>query len=165
MLNVIAAASRIVSRLALWFSGAGLIAMTGVIFWQVIARYGFNASPAWAEQVALVLMIWIVFFAAAAGVREGFHIRITAGVDVAPASIQKPLKITAHLVVAAFGLALAVWGGELVLKTWGHIMPAIGISRGLAYAPAPISGVLMVLFALEQAVATMMNRKVAATWS
>jgi TRAP-type C4-dicarboxylate transport system permease small subunit len=161
----IAAISRMVSLLALWFSGAGLIVMTGIIFWQVVSRYGFNASPAWAEQSALILMIWFVFFAGAAGVREGFHIRIVAGVNALPERLSRPVRVLAELVIAVFGLALAVWGGELVIRTWDHTVPALGISRGLAYSPAPISGALIFFFALEQAFAAATNRKVAPQWS
>ena len=55
------------SEIAKWSAGAGLLLMTGIVAWQVFARYVLNASPAWAEQAALLLMIWYVFFAAAAG--------------------------------------------------------------------------------------------------
>ena len=65
-----------ISRYTRWFACAVLMVMTAIIGWQVFARYVLNASPAWAEQAALLLMIWYVLFAAAAGVREGFHIRI-----------------------------------------------------------------------------------------
>ena len=161
----LAALSRLVSRVALWFSAAGLVAMTAIISWQVVARYGFNASPAWAEQAALILMIWFVFFAGAAGVREGFHIRIAAGVDALPATLGRAVRVVALLVIAAFGLGLAVWGGELVVRTWQHTVPALGISRGLAYSPAPVSGVLMMFFALEQVAATLAGRTVDPSWN
>lgn len=69
--------SRILSQISLWFSAAGLLGMTGIIGWQVFARYVLNAAPAWTEQAALFLMLWFILFAAAAGVREGFHIKIS----------------------------------------------------------------------------------------
>jgi TRAP-type C4-dicarboxylate transport system permease small subunit len=47
--------SRMISRATLMLAGVGLLAMTGIIGWQVFARYVLNASPAWAEQAALVL--------------------------------------------------------------------------------------------------------------
>ena len=56
----------------------GLVAMTLIAGWQVFGRYVLNSSPSWSEQAALTLMIWYVSLAAAAGVREGFHIRIAA---------------------------------------------------------------------------------------
>jgi TRAP-type C4-dicarboxylate transport system permease small subunit len=45
---------------------------------------------------------------------------------------------------------MAVWGGELVARTWSHEIPTLGLPRGIAYLPLPIAGALMALFALEQ---------------
>lgn len=108
-----------------------------------------NASPSWSEQASLVLMIWYVSFAAAAGVKEGFHIRISALVNALPAGPQKLINIGAQLVVALVGVAMAVWGGELITRTWEHVIPTLGIPRGAAYLPLPVSGALITLFALE----------------
>lgn len=160
-----ATASRWASIIALWFSGLGLMAMTAIIFWQVIARYVLNDSPSWSEQTALILMIWIVFFAGAAGVREGFHIRIEAATNAAPPAVGRFMRLGAQLVIAGFGLALAIWGTELVIRTWDHSVPALGISRGLAYSPAPLSGLLILLFALEQLAAIVHGREVTPEWN
>lgn len=135
---------------ALLHAGAvGLIVMTAIIGWQVFGRFVLNDSPAWAEQLALVLMIWYVFFAAAAGVREGFHIRILVVQSALPPLGRRMLSFIAHLIVGLSGIALLVWGGELVARTWSHVIPTLGLPRGVAYLPLPLSGVLMALFAVE----------------
>lgn len=136
-----------------WSPGAiGLIAMTLIIGWQVFARYVLNASPSWSEQASLVLMIWYVSFAAAAGVKEGFHIRIGALSKALPEPWAKALDTLAQAIVALVGVAMAVWGGELILRTWDHVIPTLGIPRGAAYLPLPVSGALIALFALENIV-------------
>ncbi len=145
MRRVNSAASAILLR-----AGAiGLIAMTAIIGWQVFGRYLLNSSPAWAEQTALVLMIWYVFFAAAAGVREGFHIRILAMESVLPPGGRRAMRFIAHLVVGFSGVAIAIWGGELVARTWSHVIPTLGLPRGVAYLPVPLSGVLIAIFTIE----------------
>lgn len=128
---------------------AGLVLMAAIIGWQVFGRYVMGASPSWAEQAALILMIWYVFFAAAAGVREGFHIRIVALQSAVPAKVAVILRVAAHLIVGGCGLALAIWGSELVARTWSHVIPTLFIPRGLAYLALPLSGALMTLFVLE----------------
>ena len=133
----------------LYVGAAGLILMTAVIGWQVFGRFVLNSSPSWAEQLALVLMIWFVFFAAAAGVREGFHIRILALESALSPRNQSRMRLAAHLVVGASGIAIAIWGGELVARTWGHVIPTLGLPRGFAYLPLPLSGVLMAFFTIE----------------
>ena len=153
------------STIARWFAGAGLLLMTLIIAWQVFARYVLNASPAWAEQLALLLMIWYVMFAAAAGVREGFHIRISVIADAFSGNAKKAVNIVAQSTVAIFGIAMAAWGTELALATWAHVIPTLGLPRGVAYIPIPLSGLLICGFALERIVAEVRDREVTSTWN
>jgi TRAP-type C4-dicarboxylate transport system permease small subunit len=45
---------------------------------------------------------------------------------------------------------MLIWGGDLVLRTWGHVIPSLGLPRGLAYLGMPIAGLLIFLFSLER---------------
>ncbi|WNO54812.1 TRAP transporter small permease [Stakelama saccharophila] len=137
------------SNFMLAAGAVGLILMTAIIGYQVFGRYVLHSSPSWAEEASLILMIWYVFFAAAAGVRERFHIRITALENAVPAHVRRPMRWFVHTVVALAGLSLAIWGTELVCLTWEHEIPTLGLSRGVAYLPLPLSGVLMILFSIE----------------
>lgn len=134
----------------LYVGAAGLVLMTVIVGWQVFGRYVLNSSPSWSEQASLTLMIWYVSFAAAAGVREGFHIRIVAVENAAPPRVAKSMRILSNCAVGLCGLAMAFWGGELVIRTWSHVIPSLGISRGLAYLGLPIAGALITLFSLER---------------
>lgn len=165
MSNALSTASGKVSVFAKWFAGIGLLLMTAIIAWQVFARYVLNASPAWAEQAALLLMIWYVFIAAAAGVREGFHIRIAVFADQLPDKLRHVVRLITHLVVLLFGIAMAYWGVELARATWEHVIPTLGISRGYAYIPIALSGALIAGFALEQLIAEMRSIEVKKLWN
>ena len=162
MSNAISDASEKVSVFAKWFSGLGLLIMTAIIAMQVFARYVLNDSPAWA---ALLLMIWYVFIAAAAGVREGFHIRIAVFADNLPDGLRRPVEFVAHALVVVFGVAMAVFGVQLAQETWQHVIPTLGISRGYAYIPISISGVLITGFAIEQLIADLRSTEVSKSWN
>ncbi|HZD54255.1 MAG TPA: TRAP transporter small permease [Woeseiaceae bacterium] len=154
-----------VSRLIRWLSAAGLVLMTIVIGWQVFARYVLNASTSWAESAALVLMIWYVMFATAAGVREGFHIRIGVAVNALSPARQRVANVIAHAVVGLFGMAMITWGAELTLATWEHVIPALNLPRGVAYIPIPVSGLFIVWFSVEHIVAEIRRREMEETWN
>ncbi len=129
----------------------GLVAMAGIVVWQVFGRFVLDSSPSWTEQAALILMIWYVMFASAAGVYEGFHIRIALleerlGVRAAP------LRRAIALIVLALGLVLLIYGAQLVWLVRGNVVPSLGISRAVAYAPMPFAGLLMALFAVPQVI-------------
>lgn len=95
-------------------------------------------------------MIWYVSLAAAAGVRQGFHIRIVALEDAVSPGLRRGMQVVSNSLIGLCGVAMFVWGGELVLRTWSHVVPSLGIPRGLTYLALPISGALMALFAFEQ---------------
>ena len=140
-----------VSRWLVGFGSAGLLIMTAVIAWQVFGRFILSSSPSWTEQASLILMIWYVMFAAAAGVHEGFHIRI-ALLEEKLGERAKPVLRAVALVVFVLGLVLLVYGAQLCWLVRGNVVPSLGISRAVAYIPLPVSGLLMALFALPQIV-------------
>lgn len=140
----------VLENILVWAAAIGLVLMTVIIGWQVFGRYVLNASPSWSEQASLVLMIWYVSLAAAAGVREGFHIRIVAIENIVGPSTKRSMRVLSSLIVAACGLAMLIWGGELVVRTWSHTIPSLGVPRGLAYLALPIAGSLIVLFSIEK---------------
>ncbi len=165
MSNMLGKLSGNLSLFAKWFAGIGLLIMTAIIALQVFARYVLNDSPAWAEQAALLLMIWYVFIAAAAGVREGFHIRIGVFADSLPPTLRQIVMVIAQLVVVAFGISMAVFGVELTQETWQHVIPTLGISRGYAYLPIALSGVLITGFSIEQLIAQLRSTEVTKLWN
>ena len=131
-------------------AAVGLVLMTLIIGGQVFGRYVLNSSPSWSEQASLALMIWYVSLAAAAGVREGFHIRIVALENAVGPKTRLWMRIISNIIVGGCGLAMLVWGGQLVAKTWSHVIPSLGLPRGLAYLGLPIAGALMAVFSLER---------------
>lgn len=140
-----AAAAAVLISLA----AVGFVIVAAIISWQVFGRYVLNASPSWSEQASLTLMIWYVSFAAAAGVREGFHIRITAFQTSVPLRFRKYLTVLSHLTVAVCGAAMVWFGSELVAGVWDQNIPSLGLPRGVAYMGMPIAGIFIVLFVIE----------------
>ena len=135
------------SRALLFGSALALAAMMAILTWQVFARYVLGNSPAWAEQTALILMIWMTFLGTASGIAEGFHIRIVEGVK----SLKQPWRNravqAANLLVICAGLLILVLGSQLVGTTWTNSVPTLPLTRGMVYLVIPASGGLMALFA------------------
>lgn len=159
------ALSRLLSRIALYASALGLVGMTAIIGWQVFARYVLSASPSWTEQAALYLMLWFILFAAAAGVREGFHIRLTLAEMALTGRSRTLLRVICHLIVLVFGLFMTWNGAELVAATWQHVIPTIGLPRGSAYLPVVGAGALVAFFSIEQIVAEINGKAVEPLWN
>ncbi|MGB3167600.1 MAG: TRAP transporter small permease [Alteraurantiacibacter sp.] len=138
------------SDLLVKLGAVGLLVMTVVIGWQVFGRYVLEVSPSWSEQTALILMIWYVFLAAAAGVWERFHIRIELLERLFSDANRRRLRIAIHALIAVFGLIFAVYGALLAWDVRVHVIPSLGISRLFAYLPIPFAGVLIALFSIAR---------------
>ncbi len=150
---------RAISDWLVKLGAAGLILMTAIIGWQVFGRFVLNSSPSWSEQGTLLLMIWYVFFAAAAGFREGFHIRIAILENSVSESAASKIRLIVNFVVAIFGLVLLIYGAQLVWLVWEFVIPSLGISRGIAYLPIPFCGFLIALFASAHVVTELRNNE------
>ena len=150
ILSNLATLTHWLSRSALAISAAGLILMTLINGWQVFARYVLNASPAWSESSALLLMLYYIMLAAAVGVYENFHLGLKILIDSVPTYIKRGLDIFIQMLIIVFGIAMLTNGIELAKFTADHIIPTMGISRALAYWPFSAAGLFISIFALEK---------------
>ena len=76
------------SRFAMYVACICLIGLLSVVIYGVIMRYVFNNAPPYVEQVALLLVISVAMFGAAAGVRDAGHIGLDSIVRVLPHQAQ-----------------------------------------------------------------------------
>lgn len=163
MQGSIAALSRLnawLSRTSLWLAGLGLVAMTVIVFAQVFMRYVMNDSLLWVEPVAILLMSWFIFLGSAVGVHESFHMGFDVLLFFLPDSAGTWLRALSDLAVLVFSLGMAVYGWQLMAKTWGSSLPVIGLPGGFGYMPLFAGGVLMTLFVLEHLLNRLTGRMV-----
>ncbi len=150
------------SRLAwgcLRLATLGMVAMTGVILWQVWGRYVLNDTPDWAERTALLLVLYFALIAAAVGVRNRGHLNISFVQNMLPERVRYVMIIVSHLLVAGFGGGMVFYGYQLAAVTWNQTIPTIGLPAGFTYIPIPLSGALIVLFSIEHMLNDMIGRK------
>ncbi|WP_159993759.1 TRAP transporter small permease [Roseomonas sp. 18066] len=136
--------------LCLGLAGLCLVLMTGVVSWSVFGRFVLNDTPAWADATAMLLMGWVILGAAAAGVREGFHMGFDTLKALMPAPIARACDIASDLLVTLFGLGMAWFGGELALGVWDATLPAIGLPGAVEYLPLVLGGIMIGLFGAER---------------
>lgn len=136
------------ARVCMGVAGLQLVVLIGIFGWLVYGRYVLNDTPTWVEQLALVLVVWITFLGGAVGVWTRSHLSVDFVREMMPPSVAVPLKWLALLGVLAFSVALAGYGGQLALGTWGRTIPMLGVPEGLRALPMAICGTLSTLFTL-----------------
>lgn len=146
-------ADRATSRLAtiaLWVAGVGLVLMTAVVFAQVFVRYLLGSSLHWAEPGAVLIMGWFIFLGAAVGIREGTHLSFDVLLMVLPLRVQIWMHSISDVAVGAFGIGMSVYGYSLAAKAADNLIPGLGISRAVDFAPIIGGGMLLVIFSAER---------------
>ena len=152
------------SRWAMYLACLCLAALLAVVVYGVVLRYGFNDAPPYVEQVALLLVISVAMFGAAAGVRDAGHIGMDSLVRALPERAQFWCHAAVHVLGMVFALALIAGGTEMAHSTYGATIPTLGISEAVRYAPVLVAGVLIVLFSLEHLVAQFKGHEVRPSW-
>ena len=125
------------------------LGMTFSILYQVFMRYVFNSPPSWTEELALLCFSWSMLLMLAVGVREAFHVRMDLVIHWLPRLGSQLVERFIDICTAAFGGFLAWMGVEYCLMMVGSTSAAIAYPITLLYSAAPVSGVLIFLFALE----------------
>lgn len=159
------ALNRSLSRVCLWGSAAGLVLMTAIIGIQVFGRYVLNSSPNWSEKSCLLLMIYYIMFAAAAGVHDKSHIGLAFLAAILPAPVKRVTNLFVALSMGLFGCGMTWFGWQMVQSTWSHVIPTLELPVGISYLPFPLAGLLFMLFSLEHVLALITGTEVKPSWS
>ena len=152
------------SRWAMYIAVAGLLGIVGVVVGSVIWRYVLNDAPSWSEQVALLLVINVAMFGAAAGVRDEGHIGMESLIGLLPKTFQFWVGNLVGIITIVFGAILS-WGCTMMaISVWDNKMPTLGISEAYRYMPCIAAGVLIILFSIEHLIAMFSDKEVVPSW-
>lgn len=99
-------------KLSLFFSRVTMlliVALVGVMFYEVIVRYVFEAPTLWANELSLWLAGFVFLLSGLYAMQQRSHIRIFLLYDVLPRWLQKICDVISTVLIAVFAFAM-VWG-------------------------------------------------------
>lgn len=127
--------------------------MVTAVSWQVFSRYILQASSSFTEEIARYLLIWIGILGAAYIAGQQQHLSIDI---LAPKLSEKnriKLRMGINLLIILFCLLVLVIGGSnLVYLNYllGQTSAALNIPLGAVYTVIPISGVLVIIYKVNE---------------
>lgn len=124
-----------------------LVVLIVTFGWLVFGRYILNVTPTWVEQLALLLICYIAFLGAGAGVREDTHLGVTLFRDAMPVHVQKVTMIIIDFILAAFGSIMFYAGTQLMAFGWDSNLPMLEIPESFRTLAITLCGALIVLHA------------------
>jgi len=128
-------------------ASCALVVLIVTFGWLVFGRYVLNVTPTWVEQLALLLICYIAFLGAAAGIRENSHIGVTLFRDMLPVSAQKAVIVAIDFILAAFGTIMVIAGITLMRFGWDTHLPMLDIPESFRTLAITSCGGLILLFA------------------
>jgi TRAP-type C4-dicarboxylate transport system permease small subunit len=113
------------------------VVLFGVLIWQVVTRYLLNDPSIWTEECARYLYVGVVFFGAAAAVRDRAHIGMPFIVDRLPLRARLGVGLVTQALALLFCLAIVIWGTRAALREWDLPSVAMEVPMGLVLALVP----------------------------
>lgn len=135
--------------------GAVLVVLMGAsvvnVLWQVFTRFVLNMPSSFTEELARFLLIWIGVLGAGYAVGQRDHLALELLSERLDGWRQEWLQIAIQGTVMAFAIAILVVGGlrlVYVQLTLGQTSASLSIPIGYVYLVLPLSGLVMVFYAL-----------------
>ena len=127
-----------------------IVAQTTVVGLQVIGRHVFRQPIPWTEEIARLLLAWLMCAGGVSALRQAQHPRVTALLrlfsDATRAAIDRGLR----LVLLGFFLCLVVPAWDLTVASAGERLPASGLSGAVISAVLPAALLMMSAVIVQQ---------------
>jgi C4-dicarboxylate transporter DctM subunit len=136
-----------------WSVAILVVAQALVVGLQVIARHVMRQPIPWTEEIARLLLVWLMCVGGISALARSQHPRVTVLVRLLSESRRKAVDRGLRFVLLAFFLCLIVPSWRLTVASAGEQLPASGLSG------AAISGVLPVALLLMSAVLVQQFRR------
>jgi TRAP-type C4-dicarboxylate transport system permease small subunit len=137
-----------------------VVSLAVIVFLQVFNRFILKAPLAWSEDLAMLLFQWVAFLGAAVGVRRTRHFGIELVVKKMAAKTRHWIEIVVvPLVVGSVAVVMVVQGYRVILFNYNRVYSSMDLSYVWAYLPIPISGILIIIFLIQQEVERLRSQK------
>lgn len=129
------------------FTSVLLLAIVALVFVAAITRY-FGTPINWSVDVAQALFVWVIFVGAHQAMLESRHIGVSMLVDRLHPNAQLAIRIAVGALIAAFLVAITVYGTQVSIINVRRILQNIPVSYSWVTMAAPAGAVLMLITTL-----------------
>jgi C4-dicarboxylate transporter DctQ subunit len=149
MLRTIDIIGNLCGRIAAWL----FFLIGGMISYEVVARYAFNAPTIWAEELSRFFQLWAVYLAAAYTLRHKHLIRITLLIDRLGPAGRRLAELFALAWIIGFSLIALWWGTGILIESieQGRSSASmLDVPHWMTESAVPVGFALLLLQALAE---------------
>lgn len=128
-----------------------LIAMSVIVFMQVICRFILKSSLPWSEEASRYLLVWVSFLGGAYGVRKGAHLGVEAVLLLLPKKLRGLVELLSMVLGVILCGIILKYGVDIVITQMNRMQysPAMRIPMGYIYLAIPVGMVLFIIRYLQ----------------
>jgi tripartite ATP-independent transporter DctM subunit len=112
---------------------ACLIAMVAIVGSGVVARYVFNASLSWSEEISIWLFLFIIFLGLPLAITRGLNLSL-GGLEARLTGLPLRLLRLANDSIIAYVLVMLATGGRTIVRLVGGVTPVLALPQAIPYA-------------------------------
>jgi len=142
-----------VDRVLDWSIGVLVIALAIVVGLQVVARHLLRQPLPWTEEIARVLLVWLMCAGGVSALRHAQHPRVTAVIRYLSERRRRAVDRGLRVVLLGFFAALIVPAARLTIASAGETLPASGLSGAVISGVLPAALLLMSVVLIGQLIA------------
>lgn len=130
-----------------WVCVVVLMFMLVILFYQVVARYGFSVTNAWCDELSRYALVWFGYLSACYAIIHNAHIKIDLFLKIWPKSMQGGVKLFSNVIFFLYAVIVTYYSSVWLygLMKSGAITLGLKLPMALFCAIVPVSHALMAL--------------------
>ncbi|HWP51701.1 MAG TPA: TRAP transporter small permease [Clostridia bacterium] len=134
----------LLNEFEIYLGTAVFLILTALLTIQVVSRYVFNNAITWAEELAVIMFVWLIYLGVAGAVTKRKHLKIDALINAVPFKVKRVLLILDNLITFAFCAYVAFPFSQLIVNLSGSGVKTslLRLPKNIVYSIVPICLVL-----------------------
>ena len=138
-----------IDRMVTYLLAASLAVVVGICFVQVIARYIFNASFSWVEEVSIITLLWAMWGGACIALRDNTHLQVLLLPERLKPKAQIALRLGLNCLVILF-LGTIAYTSKLTIASMENMtLLSIDVPANVMYWSVPVGCLLMIYYVIR----------------
>lgn len=124
-------------------------AMVVIGTYQIVTRFIFRRPSTVSEELLTYSFTWMALLASAYVFGKRDHMRMGFAADKLSKGAQRILNLVSEILIIILATSVMVYGGMTIMDlTMTQSTASLGIPMGVVYTIIPLSGVLIVIYAV-----------------
>ena len=136
-------------RVAMFFAILCSVLMIGVVVWQVFTRTFLPRAPAWTEEMARMIYVHVVGFAAPIALRHDRMMAVDIIYDMLPPLGKIIQRLLCRVIVTGFLIVFTYQAYGFFMIGFREVTTALQWSMAIPFSSMFICGVLSIIYGVE----------------